>query len=429
MTDTNITRRTVLRGAGVCMALPFLEAMTPSVRADEERSARQNKTCKRLATFSVPFGVVMDKFHPRETGFNYVMPESLAPMSEHREHFTCFTNAEHGLKGGHSANHTFLSGIKQSQKGNFPDGNITIDQRVSEIVGHETRFPHLNFWEAGMSYTRSGVRVPSIVKPSDAFRLLFVDATKSEIAAKRVSLLKSGSILDAVLADANRFNQKLGKVDREKMDEYFTSVRGTEKKLQASEGWLDKKKPTLSTSSKTMKGIVNGDYDVSLAGPLTEAWFEIMFLALQTDSTRVVSTAIGNCVWGLDGVTENFHTLSHHGRRPEKLAQLQIIDTYLMTYLAKFLGHLRDAKELDGRSMLDTTQVLFGSGLGNGQHTNKNLPIVLAGGSFKHGQHIDNESKKPLCNLYLKMLQQFSPAQEKFNLSDGASIGSFETKV
>lgn len=424
-----LNRRAVLRGAGTCLALPFLEAMTASVRAEETRAVQRGQTCRRLATFSVPFGVVMDKFHPMESGSDYVVPKSLAPMADLREYFTCFSNVEHGVKGGHSANHTFLSGIKKTQGGNYADGNITIDQRVAEIVGHETRFPMLNFWNPGMSFTRSGVAVPAIAKPSEAFAMLFVNDSQGEIETKRASLSASGSILDAILTDAKRFNRKLGLTDREKMDEYFTSIRGTEQKLQSSKDWLDREKPAVPAESRTLQGIREGDYDVSMGNPLTEAWFEIMFLALQTDSTRVVSTAIKNCIWDLEGGEANYHTLSHHGQLPEKLAQLQEIDTLLMTHMARFIGRLRDAEELDGRSMLDTTQILFGSGLGNGQHTNKNLPVVLMGGNFKHGQHIDNESKKPLCNLYLKMLQQFSPEEEKFNLSDGASIGSLEVKA
>ena len=119
----------------------------------------------------------------------------------------------------------------------------------------------------------------------------------------------------------------------------------------------------------------------------------------------------------------NYHSLSHHGRRPEKLTQLEIIDRFLMANLAKFIGRLRDTQEADGRSMLDSTLVLFGSGLGNGQHTNRNLPVILAGGGFEHGRHIDNTSEKPLCNLYLNMLQQFDPAATYFNVSNGTMPG------
>ena len=416
-----LNRRTALRGAGVCLSLPFLEAMGPGAENDAAEAVR----CKRIATLSVPFGVVMDKFHPTDTGDNYEMPSSLKPMESVREHFTCFSNLDHGLRGGHGANHAFMSGIKSSQRAAHRDGNITIDQRIAEIVGHNTRFSSLNFWESGMSYTRSGVTVPSIMKPSDAFHLMFVDESADAMKVKRDTLNASGSILDAVRADARRFNAQLGKRDQEKMDEFFSSLRGTEKKIQASKNWLTKKKPTLTDAQpgKLVSKIAQGEYDITMAGPLLEAWFELMFLALQTDSTRVVSTAIRQCTWDLPDVTMNYHSLSHHGRLPEKLKQLQIIDTYLMTHLAKFIGRLRDTKEADGQSMLDSTLVLFGSGLGNGQHTNRNLPVVLAGGKFKHGQHLDNTSEKPLCNLYLNMLQQFDRAATYFNVSNGTMTG------
>ncbi len=426
MSHKAISRRTVLRGCGVCISLPLLEAMIPSRLAAAEAGS---KRAKRLVTFSVPFGAVIDQFHPKESGLNYTLPPNLSPLKDLRDHFTCFSNYDHSLKGGHSANHTFMSGIKSSERAAYPDGNITVDQRVVELIGHNTRHPSLNFWDEGMSYTRSGVKVPPLRKPSDAFRLMFVDETSEQKKSSKAVIASSGSILDAVRESSKKFNDKLGKTDREKMEEYFTSIRGSENKIKAAGEWLDKPKKQPDFKALAKKGIseaaiLQGDYDgTSLAGPLSEIWFDLIYLALQTDVTRVISLAVGNCTWGLPGTEESYHTLSHHGRKPEKLKQLSIIDIHLMTLFGRLIERVKATKDVDGSSMLDTTQFLFGSGLGSGQHINYNLPVLLAGGNFKHGQHLDNKQDEPLCNLYLQMLQQFDPTVKRFNKSAGTITG------
>lgn len=418
-----ISRRAVLRGAGVCMALPLLEAMIPS-KLLGAGWAVEGKLAKRLVTFAVPFGAVIDKFHPKEAGVNYTLPPNLAPLKDLREHFTPFSNFDHSLKGGHAANHTFMSGIKSTERAAYPDGNLTIDQRVVELIGHNTRYPSLNFWSEGMSYTRAGVKVPALRVPSEAFKLMFVEDTLEQRRAAEATLASSGSILDAVRESAKAFNKKLGKTDREKMEEYFTSVRDCEIKMKASGDWLDKAKTQPKTQEPSMKGVLDGERDDTvLAGPLSEIWFDLMYLALQTDVTRVVSTAVHNCTWGLPGTDESYHTLSHHGRKPHKLEQLSVIDVHVMTLFARLIKRVKDTMDVDGSSMLDTTQFLFGSGLGSGQHINYNLPIILAGGNFKHGQHLDNKREDPLCNLYLQMVQQFDPGIKRFNKSTGTITG------
>ena len=408
-----ISRRAVLRGAGVCMALPFLEAMgSPGPRVHP----------RRLAVFTVPFGVVEKDFHPPETGFEYSMTPTLKPLERFRRQFSIFSGHDHDVRGGHAAAHAVLSGILITQRAAYPDGNVTVDQRAAEFVGHETRFSSLNFWKEGMSYTRSGVRVPAISKPSDAFALLFVDRTDDEKKFDRAAFATSGSILDAVREDAKSFQRSLGHSDREKLEEYFSSVRQTEKKLQVSAGWLDKPKP--KTQDPSMKGVREGTRDNKIGGNLVESWFDLMFLALQTDSTRVVATAASNCNWGLEGVNQSYHTLSHHGMRPEVLKELSIVETFLMKQLSRFLGRLESTKEADGGTMLDTTQVLFGSGLGSGsRHSNINLPIILAGGGFRHGQHFDGRRGTPLCNLYLTILQRMGCRIDRFNTSSGSFKG------
>ena len=416
--DHTTDRRTVLKGVGVTVALPLMESLLPRSAAAVEQASRT----PRLATIAEPFGVVQERFFPGTTGRDYDMSPTLKPMGRVKSDFTVFSNLDHGVRGGHQANHALWSGIKNTDRASFPDGNITVDQRAAELVGHNTRYPSLVFWTEKNSYTRTGVAVPAIQTPSEAFNLMFVDDSADKRKFDRETVAASGSILDTVLADAHAFRRKLGRTDRQKLEEYFNSIRETEKTLKLAEGWIDQPKPTVA--DPTLKKIGSGARDEKTGGNLLGVWLDLMFLALQTDSTRVVSMAINNCNWGLDGVVDTFHTLSHHGQIEEKLAQLDIVETFMMENLAVFIERLKSAKQPDGSSMLDSTQVLFGSGLGSGsRHSNTNLPIILAGGGFKHGQHIDGQQKQPLCNLFLSVLQQMGAEQDYFNRSNSTFTG------
>lgn len=410
-----LSRRSVLRGAGACLALPTLESLLP-------RGIRVPASPRRLAIFSVPFGMVGERFHPVSPGFDYALSETLSPLAPLRDEFTVFSNLDHGVKGGHAANHTFLSGILQSERGAYPEKNITIDQRAADVVGSATRFPSLVFWQEGLSFTRNGVRVPALSRPSEAFQLLFVGGSEGEKGSARASLATSASILDAVRSDAAALERVVGTADRTKLEEYFTAIRETEKRIQSEGEWLERSKPKIDDPG--MQGIAEGARDEPYGAVQVELWFQLMYLALASDSTRVVATNVTNCNWGLDGVKQTYHTLSHHRQREDFLEQLGIIETFLMRQLARFLQRLKDTRQPDGSTLLDTTQVLFGSGLGNGnRHTNDNLPLVLAGGGFRHGQHLDLGGKQPLCNLYLSMLQALGSPLERFNLSTGTLTG------
>ena len=407
-----MNRRTLLRGSGVTIALPLMESLLPCSAKTVERVSRT----PRLAAVTVPFGMVLNRFHPTETGRDYQLTPTLKPLEAHKSDFTVFSNLDHDVNGGHAANHALLSGVKSTEKGSYPDGNITIDQRVAEIFGHETRFPSLSFYGDGMSFSRTGVKIPGIERPSDAFKLMFIDDTAEQKKRDHEALNASGSILDTVLEDAKFFKRKLGQQDQDKLEEYFTSIRETEKKLEIADKWIDAPKPKMDDPE--MRKIANGLRDENLGGNLVEVWMDLMYLALQTDSTRVVTMSVTNCNWGLAGVTDGYHSLSHHGMRPEKLEQLDIIETYLMENLAKLIDRLKTTKLPDDSSLLNSTQLFFGSGLGSGsRHTNSNLPLILAGGGFEHGRHIDAQRKQPLCNLYLSMLQQMGAEENYFNRS------------
>ena len=408
----NVIRRTVLKGMGVSLTLPLMESLMPRTAI----AANGLHAAQRMAVVTVPFGMVVDNFHPAQAGTKYELPSTLQPFAKFRNDFTVFSNLDHDVRGGHAANHTLLSGVKSTERAGYPDGNITVDQRAAELVGHNTRFPSLVFWKDGMSFTRTGVRVPGVARPSDAFKLMFVDDSDKQKKFNRASVESSGSILDAILEDARGLNRELGKTDQQKLEEYFSSIRETEKKLALAEGWIDRSKPRVPDPA--MKKVADGTRDTKIGDNYVEVWLDLMFLALQTDSTRVVSMAVENGNWGLDGVTDSYHTLSHHGQRDDPLRQLAIIEQHLMQNLARFIERLKSAEQPGGGSLLDTTQVLFGSGLGSGsRHSNTNLPLILSGGGWKHGQHIDAQRKQPLCNLYLSMLQQMGAEQDYFNRS------------
>jgi hypothetical protein len=232
----------------------------------------------------------------------------------------------------------------------------------------------------------------------------------------------SGSILDAVRADAAALQRTVGAADRAKLEEYLTSIRETEKRLQSEAEWLERARPKVGGAEA--EGLAEGARDEHYGAGLIESWFQLMYLALVSDSTRVVATNVDNCNWGLEGVKQTYHTLSHHRQREEFLEQLYITEIFLMQRLARFLQLLADVRQPDGSTLLDSTQVLFGSGLGNGnRHTNDNLPLVLAGGGYRHGQHLDLGGKQPLCNLYLTMLQALGCPLEGFNRSTGTLTG------
>ena len=410
----NLSRRTCLKGAGVLLALPYLNAMADS---------KKEKSIQRLAVIALPFGVVQNKFHPKDSGFNYTMSETLKPIEHLRDDFTVFSQLEHDVRGGHQANHAFLSGVLSTTRAAYPEGNMTLDQAIAEKNGYLTRFPTLNFGEAKYSFTRTGVSVPTLKTPSQAFKMMFIDQSEAEKKSIQKALANSESVLDAVRADAKSLQKRLGKEDREKLDDYFTSIRGTEKKFNMSKSWLNKPKPKVDMKKYT--DIASGSYDKLPANELLKAWLELTWLAFQTDSSRIVVSGFGNCTFQLDGVKDSYHTCSHHGLKPVYLDQLAITEQFVAAEYGKFVQRLKDTKLPNSESMLESTQVLLGSGMGSGsRHTNTNPPIVLAGGRYKHGQHINAETKQPLCSLYLSMMQHaLGKNVERFSVSQGPLKG------
>jgi hypothetical protein len=373
------------------------------------------------------FGMYGGAYWPEATGTTYKLTPLLKPLTDHRNHFTLFSHLDHGLKGGHFAVHTFLTGVKSVEAKAAPDGGISLDQRAAEFVGSQTRFPSLAIGsEDGlhggcqMSWTRSGTRIPPIPGPRELFRMLFVDEAGD---AKRKSadrLAMQGSILDAVQGDAKSMSRRLSKTDATKLDEYLASVRDVETKLDLDKHWQNIAKPKLDMREPENQGLTKD----------LPAIYDLIALALQTDSTRVATLEIGGSFAASDlGVKKGYHTLSHHGQVQENIDLLVQIELYQMEQFAKFLGKLRSIKEPNSdATLLDNTMVLHGSGMGNANsHTNTDLPILLAGGGFKHGEHkaFPSEQRKrvPLCNLYVSMLQRFGVETDRFSAGNSTLTG------
>ncbi len=417
-----LARRTFLRNAGVYLGLPFLEAMRPVVRP--VRAVDVVRSPMRLVCLGNPLGMLPDAFFPTSTGADYELPEALQPLAKHRKNFTVFSHLDHGLSGGHRVIHSFLTGLKDSEAKDWPDGNISVDQRAAEAFGSQTRFPSLVV-SAGaeadgdlnckLSWTRNAVNVPPIARATELFRALFVmeDAESRRLRAEADAL--NESILDAVNEQAKLLTRRLGQADRRKFDEYLTSVREVERKLNMSQAWHDRPKPKVDMPMPTEGGIAY----------LLPIMYDLLALALETDSTRVASLS---CPGSLDtgdlGLEGSYHGFSHHGKAETLRRGLLVIERFQMSELARFLDKLAKIVEPAGTTLLDRTIVLFGSGMGNGSsHSNKDLPVLVAGAGFKHGEHkaypTEANRRVPLCNLYTSLLQRCGVEIERFNNASG----------
>jgi hypothetical protein len=420
-----LDRRSFLRGTGVAMALPMLECMQTKASAAEKNS----KHTKRMFCLGHDFGLYPNEFFPKESGMNYKMPQLLQPLAKHRKNMTVFSGLDHtGVNGGHKAVCSYLTAVDtKGFSGSEFKNTISIDQLAAEKFGLTTRFPSIQLAcggnSGGMCWTRQGITMHPLVQANNFFDALFRDTSAAEKKTYKENLSTDKSVLDIIMADAKDLNRKLGKHDKEKMAEYFNSVREVEKNLQINKAWIDKPKPR--TSAKPPDAV--NPYDIFESSPLM---YDLIALAFQTNSTRYISlhmTTQGKRI-NLDGVKEGYHALSHHGKSPDKIKQLIIIERQHSIEFAKFLDKLASIKEL-GKPLLDDAICLYGGGMGNASsHSNRNLPILLAGGGFKHKGHLafnKDRSKKPvpLGNLYVTMLQKLGIEVDTFGISTGSISG------
>lgn len=359
-------------------------------------------------------------------GRDYDVTPYLEPIQEFRNNLTIFSGLSHPeVDGGHPAELCYLTAAPHPRADNFKN-TISLDQYAIEQLVPDTRFAALMLSSSssrGLSVTRSGVPIPAEERPSRVFRNLFVNGTPSEIRSQVQRLEQGQSVMDTVLDEAKDFQRGLGKHDREKLDEYFSAVREVEQRLVKAQEWTRHPKPRVDAKPP-----------VDIASPVevpsrVRLMIDIMHLAWQTDSTRFITFALNglNAVPVIPGVTQDWHNLSHHGQDPAKLAELRVIELQQMQLFGELLAKLKSTREEEG-TLLDNTIVLFGSNLGNASsHDNKNLPILVAGGGFRHGQHLafDPHKHPPLCNLYVQFLQRLGADVTAFGSSNG-TISGFE---
>jgi hypothetical protein len=409
-----LDRRQFLRAAGVAIALPRLQAFAQS----------KAETPRRLVCLCAPLGLHPDYLFPAKAGADYASTPYLDVLKDFRKDLTVVSGLSHaGMSPGlgHQAISSFLTGAPGAGRPGFKN-TISIDQLAAEHVGDRTRFRSLvlSGEGTGISWTRTGAQVPADNLPSKVFARLFLADSPEEIKDRERRLADGRSVLDDVAAQAKKLEGALGRDDREKMEEYVQSVRELEKRLAKDEEWFKKPKPKVD--AQPPRDLTNG---ADLLGK-TKLMLDLAALALQTDSTRLVTIMLGGSTFvpPIGGVTLGHHDLSHHGKDPVKLGQLKIVEVETLKLLADFLGRLRGMSE-DGATVLDRTAVYLGSNLGDGSsHSVKNLPVLVAGGGFKHGRYLafDPNQPPPLCNLYVSLLQRLGVPADKFGTSTGSLL-------
>ncbi len=422
LASKQLDRRTVLRGAGVSMAVPWLSAMQRAGAAPATGGADQPP--RRFVSLTLGLGLLGEKLNPAQAGHDYEPSPYLKALEDIRDSFTVISGTSHpGVTGGHRAEASLLTANPAGSSGNAKN-SISLDQLMAKYLGDQTRFPSLVLSSSGSnspSYTETGAMIPAQSSPSKLFTQLFIDDPVSE-QRQQVQRVRHGrSIMDLVAEDAQRLNGQLGAADRQRLDQYFTSVRDLERRLAESEAWTQRPKPKVDQPKPVDIGNSNDFIGRQ------KLMSDMIRLALQTDSTRFISYHLGGSggVLPIAGVDEGYHSLSHHGRNEDKIAQLMLIETEIVATWGQFIRDLA-ATEEHGDNLLSNTSVLLTSNLGNASsHDNRNMPVLLAGGGFRHGQHLafDQKNNYPLPNLFVSLLQRMGLPTDQFASATSTMTG------
>ncbi|TWT54941.1 hypothetical protein Pla22_25950 [Rubripirellula amarantea] len=421
-----VSRRNCFKAAGVSLSLPFLESLPVHAQkpkrsgkdAEVAYSDQPASSAARLVCIGVALGMYPGEWNPSQEGRDYRAPRLIEPLNELRNDFTLLSNIDHpGVGGGHKGTPAFLSGVYKPEfvgQAIVVRNQITLDQFAAQHLGNGTRFSSLQLSAAelgefdALSWNEKGTPLPSQSDPSKVFNALFVPDAKDEATAMKLGQ----SVLDLIHEDATAFQREISRNDRDRMDQYMSSVRDVEKRIQRQLQWTEKPKPHAPPLAERPT-TYHENLDLIL---------ELAAIALQTDSTRVVSVSLpgqGLPIETNNLRTANYHNLSHHGMAADAVRDLIEVESMHSRSLAKFLKRLKSVRAGDG-TLLDHTQVLFGSGLGNASsHSNRDLPVLIAGGGYKHGQHVRLEEGTPLCNLFVTMLQRMGMEVDSFAGSRG----------
>ncbi len=414
-TQKHLKRRTFLRGFGATLSLPFLDAMLPGFARGQSAAAEPPQ---RMLAVMTNMGILPQYYFPKTAGSEWESTPYLDVLQDFRKDMTVLSGVSHpDVDGGHHADIAFLTAAPHPGRGNFRN-SISLDQFAAQRIGQNTRFPSLSMLvgvegKRSLSWTNDGVMIPSEKSPGEIFKRLFVQGTASEVEAQVSRLREGRSILDTVADRARSLEKTLGSKDRDKLDQYFTSVREAEQRLHKAEEWEHHPKPEID--AEPPKDIAD---PTDLVGK-SRLIYDMAKLALQTDSTRIVTVFIEedhNPTVKVAGVSHGHHSLTHHGNKPENLSELRRIEEAQFGTFRDLLTGLRDFEE-GGSTLLDQTSVVYGTNMGNANaHSNDNLPVLLAGGGFKHGQHLafDQKNNEPLANLFVSLLQRMGIEEEQF---------------
>ncbi|MEA3207522.1 MAG: hypothetical protein QOE70_579 [Chthoniobacter sp.] len=443
MPTTHLPRRTFLRGLGACLALPLLECMLPAVT---RAAGTAGGAPRRMVFVYLPNGMDMENWTPKNTGSNYDLPSILEPLAPHRADVSVLSGLAHnnarGLgdgPGDHArANACFLTGVHpRKTAGSDIHIGISADQLAAQQVGKKTRLPSLELscdnsgrqagacdsgyacaYQNNISWRNENTPMPPTADPRLVFDKLFGAVEDPDLAAGRA--VREGSrksILDIVLEDARALQRGLGATDRRKLDEYLTAVRETEVAIEQD----TKFHASLPRPSIPRPDGVPGDFTEHV-----RIMYDLLALALQTDSTRIASFMVlregSNRPYPFIGVTEGHHDLSHHGNSPEKKAKIAKINRFHLEQFAGFLAKLKSMRE-QGGSVLDHSMIVLGSAIADGnQHKHSELPVLLCGrgaGALQPGRHVKWDTETPMTNLYLSLLGQMDVKADRLGDSTG----------
>ena len=420
-----LSRRTFLRGAGVAMALPLMESMTPVFAR-----SKQPKLPQRMFAICNNLGLLPDRFFPKNRGRNYELSPYLTELKAYRDNFTVLSGVSHpGVDGSHSSDVSFLTCAPHPGGGGFRN-SISLDQFIAAKIGHLTRFPSLSLGvnasvgRRSLSWTDAGVLIPCENRASSVYRKLFLQGSKNEI-EQQVRKLKLGeSIMDTLAQESKALNRRLSATDRNRFEQYTTAVREAEQRLVMARAWERKPKPVAPV------GMPSDPSNRNAFMQMTRLMYQMARLAFQTDSTRCITLLLdGNNSPAIKvagtKITDGYHNLSHHGMNKDKLAQLDAIDREQIKLFGELISDLSDIKEAEG-SLLNNTAVIYGSNFGDAnKHTTTNMPVLVAGGRLKHGQHLafDRTNNYPLPNLFVTMMQSMGLQMDKFATSTGPMQG------
>lgn len=412
-------RRTFLRAAGITLGLPVLESF--GAPAPDKISPR------RMIAINQDLGFIPKLFFPKGEGRNYEPSNYLEKIAAHRDQFTVFSGLSHpGVDGGHRADKSFLTAAPHPGRASFRN-TISLDQLIANEVGHETRFRSLSLSindPRSLSYTQAGVEIPTIKSASELYKKMFLQGDQKAMREQVERLKRRGSILDVVMGQTSDLNKRVSGSDRERIDQFQTAVRSLEQRMTEAQAWerlpkpkVDEELPDYPSDKKQFFEMIRMMNDMSR-------------LALQTDSTRVITLFLGSV--RTPGVNLDdgrsiggYHNISHHGKDENKLKQLAEIEVGQMELLNDLLQDLKDVEEADG-TLLDHTMLLYGCHMGDANiHNNVNLPVILAGGGFQHGQHLkfNDQINSPLCNVFVSMLQKMGLENDRFASSTGTLTG------